>query len=275
MNKGLTAIVGLMMVAGAAAFGCGDNGKSGNDAGGGSGGASGAGGRGGGGSGGGTGGGGSGGSAGMGGSAGGGSGGAAGAGGRGGTGGGGAGGGGTGGGGAGGSATDGGAGRDGGGGTGGGGGAGGSGGGGGAGGSAACNYPACIANLARDCQGTGACTSQVAGFAVNICYANGVKFLTTVDVMRMVAVIRVTKTDGTSTCFSVESPFSMTGASGMLTYKDAAGATVATGVQAMNGDTTITCTGQAPVTVPASCGMMGGMGGMGGMGNQCMMGTCM
>jgi hypothetical protein len=151
---------------------------------------------------------------------------------------------------------------------------------GGAGGSTvgACNFPTCISDLQTACVPTGTCMSQIGIGGANLCWANGVKSLTSIAISgtSAVATTRWTKMDG-STCYTTETPV---GASGVvtLTYKNAAGTVVATGMTNAGGNTfTVTCTGQTPVTVNLqTCGAQGGMTGTGGAGGSggCTMGMC-
>lgn len=69
-----------------------------------------------------------------------------------------------------------------------------------------CMFPECVAALVRDCPAMGSCVQQRSGTGSNICFSNGVKFMISVDIMRGVAATRITKTDGLTTCYSLEAP---------------------------------------------------------------------
>ena len=133
------------------------------------------------------------------------------------------------------------------------GGGGGVGGTGGGGASGSCNYPSCLANLATSCQPSGTCVEQTdtTTFASNVCYSNGVKVITALNLTSGSATITFKK--GSTTCYTFEAGVSATGTEA-LTIKNASGAVIATGTSDTTGSaTTITCTGGAPVTLNASC----------------------
>ena len=155
--------------------------------------------------------------------------------------------------------------------AGGGGGISGNGGAGGGGGGAAgsCNYPSCMASLAATCQPAGTCVEQVDSttFASNVCYSNGVKMLTSINMTS--GLINVAFKNGSSTCYTIEVSASATTGAETLTVKNASGAVIATGTRDTTGSTTtITCTGGAPVTLNAAC--QGSLGSPSG----CTTGTC-
>jgi hypothetical protein len=112
----------------------------------------------------------------------------------------------------------------------------------------------------------------------NVCYSNGVKSLTTVDLTNPTSASSVTTvTKNGTTCYSYETPFSVGSSnSATMTYKDAAGATVVT--VAINGTTkteTITCTGGSPVVVSLdACGSSTDAGSSADGGAGCTTGTC-
>ena len=131
-----------------------------------------------------------------------------------------------------------------------GGGGGGAGGGGGSAGT--CNYPNCLASLATSCEPSGTCVEQsdTATFATNTCYSNGVKEISSLDMATGSAT--VTYKNGSTTCYSIAVGGALTGTSYTLTFKNAAGATLATGTSD-GTTTTVTCTGGAPITLNSSC----------------------
>jgi hypothetical protein len=111
--------------------------------------------------------------------------------------------------------------------------------------SGTCNIP-CFAGVAEQCVPTGSCMQQFSGTTANVCYMNGVKILSTITGFAPpTTATKVTKVDGTSTCYTADTVTTGAGtASAMttVTYKNAGGTTFATGV--VNGTTTmITCTG--------------------------------
>jgi hypothetical protein len=120
------------------------------------------------------------------------------------------------------------------------------------------DLPACLAGLASGCEPQGACQQQQSGTNIAMCYANGVKMYVTVTVFPVAAAtIRLARPDG-STCYTVDLPITMGTGGTMLTYRNAMGQVVATGVS--EGDRlTITCTGSGVTqVVPSSCGIASG-----------------
>jgi hypothetical protein len=128
-----------------------------------------------------------------------------------------------------------------------------------------CNVPACLADvyaLIQSCQGAGTCTTQVNATSTATCWSNGVKFFDDVPT----DTIRQTKPDGTD-CFSATFTHSATDPNGYdVVFKDASGATIATGTQNSTG-TFLTCDGQSFTYECAS-----GAGGTGA--TTCAMGNC-
>jgi len=90
----------------------------------------------------------------------------------------------------------------------------------------------------------------------NICYGNGVKALTTIDMRNPTAMVAVTtvKKNG-KVCYSYEMPYSSaTGTAVTMILKNGSGATVGTYVINPTARTaTITCTGGSPVVVSLDC----------------------
>jgi hypothetical protein len=129
------------------------------------------------------------------------------------------------------------------------------------------NCPALFA-LASQCTTMGACTSQVSASGVNLCYANGVKVLTTIMLSppNYTGTTRFVKPDGT-TCFTIESTGMGSGMMTTSTYKDPGGNVLATGTTTGN-QTTLTCGGSTYDTTNLNCPGSTTSGG-------CTQGTCM
>ena len=129
----------------------------------------------------------------------------------------------------------------------------------GAGGSNGCtNVPSCLSFLAT-CYPSGSCMSQTivslspASVTLNKCYSNGVKESTSG------ALSGATVTSGTVTvslngtfCYSYDVSLGAGGTSGSLTFKNAAGAVLATVVSVNATTTTFSCGGQM-YQLPTSC----------------------
>jgi hypothetical protein len=144
-----------------------------------------------------------------------------------------------------------------------------------------CQLPACfdvLQTLPAECQPMGSCMEQssAGGAMVNICWANGVKenVSITVGAGDAMASAQVRTKSGTL-CFSLD--FSIdptTGDSGPITFRDSSGKAIGSIEGNADGSAVVTCAGQAPKTIPASCGMdMGSM--MPGMAEtDCTPGVC-
>jgi hypothetical protein len=142
---------------------------------------------------------------------------------------------------------------------------------------AVCNIPECYSGVLSRCLPMGECMSTMSDSNFNLCFSNGVKFLSTVMFgSSFSAQSQAIHPDG-SLCYSSETTF----ANGMLngTFHDATGAVFATTTANMETMTSsITCTGQPTVVVdreacfPGSSMMMMPMSGMMMM---CPSGTCM
>lgn len=152
--------------------------------------------------------------------------------------------------------------------------------------SGACQLPKCFNDL--NCtQPSGACMIQQGAQGTNICYANGVKFLTSIGGAppNITATTRYVNMGG-SICFVAETPINAATAGGgtiMTTYKDGSGRTIGTAtINSMTGEVTYACaSGGASVTLGRNCQGMGatgmmttGAGGSGGATSMCTMGTC-
>jgi hypothetical protein len=123
-----------------------------------------------------------------------------------------------------------------------------------------CTLPSCLARLNALCEPAGACVQQTTPGGTHICYANGVKLLSSfgAGAGSSVSHTRVTKPDG-SACYEVEGRLAGTGAPPSFTYTDAGGALLATATYDGTAMAlTVTCTGEAPVEVPLRCATTGG-----------------
>lgn len=89
---------------------------------------------------------------------------------------------------------------------------------------AGCGIP-CLADIDKDCTGTGACVESNGLLGPNRCYANGVKVITSADLTTLTYSITQSK-DG-KVCYTTEAKVS--GTSIAITWKDKGGKTVATG----------------------------------------------
>jgi hypothetical protein len=161
-------------------------------------------------------------------------------------------------------------------------------------GTGACAYPACYTDLLSSCIPGGTCvqqsgymcgavacpeplTSVPTSMISNVCYSNGVKNLTSIDMTSTASMVSVTTVTKNGTlCYSYEMPYAAaTSTSATMVFKNSAGATVVTYVISSTDRTaTITCTGKSPVVVSLDCGSTpdGGTSSDGGTG--CTTGTC-
>ena len=136
----------------------------------------------------------------------------------------------------------------------------------------ACNYPQCYIDLIKNCAPGGSCVQQTTispTLSTNLCYGNGVKMISSIDVTALTTT--TTWKNGSGICYTQEAPISVT--SGNLTYtlRNAAGAVVATqAIDSTANTMTITCTGASPVVVPNNCGSSSADGGSA----TCPAGTC-
>ena len=131
----------------------------------------------------------------------------------------------------------------------------------------ACNASPCslaLYNLVQSCAPSGACTFQIGSTMIATCYANGVKVFTSIADNS----VRLTKPDGTTCLTETVVPSASDPTTFEITYKDASGATLATGTSNSSG-IVLTCDGQSfdPTTCPS------GSGGAGGS-PSCVQGTC-
>ena len=128
----------------------------------------------------------------------------------------------------------------------------------------ACNFPSCMQALGAACIPSGTCTSEVGTGTMVVCYANGLRYASTLGGSG--ATIALTVTNGSTTCFTGTGA-APTGSSSALTYtiQNPAGATIATLSQDMStGAASITCAGGQPVQLNDACSGGGG----------CAVGTC-
>jgi hypothetical protein len=132
-----------------------------------------------------------------------------------------------------------------------------------------CNI-ACLNDVVSQCVPSGACTTSQTGEGA--CYANGVKIDTTAvaGTTTPSTTTTVTRPDG-NVCYSIDQvvqPGSVT-----LTYKDAAGATIATGTAATETSAvTITCNGMTFALTGSGC--PGASGQTDSSNPGCSAGTC-
>ena len=104
------------------------------------------------------------------------------------------------------------------------------------------NYPLCVATLMATCVPSGTCTLAETGDGRVVTFGNGIVQSTVTDVVSQRATTRVTKTDGTSTCFTVETTSAAGGLS--VAWRDTSGVTVATGaVNEPENYVDVTCAG--------------------------------
>lgn len=119
-------------------------------------------------------------------------------------------------------------------------------------GDADCTLPSCLVELSASCEPAGACVQKAAPTGSRVCYANGVKLLSSFSAAG-VSNTRVTKPDG-STCYELEAQMAGTGGPLSFTYKDASGALIATGkYDSATRKVTVTCPGEAPTEVSPRC----------------------
>ncbi len=128
----------------------------------------------------------------------------------------------------------------------------------------------CFIGVVDQCIPSGTCMTQSnAGTGSNTCWMNGVKILTTVS--GLTSNTKITKTDGTSTCWTIDSATTISGmtATTTFTYKNSGGTAIATGM-VTGSTTTITCTGSGVTYDLARDCPSGNTSG----GSSCSMGTC-
>ena len=165
---------------------------------------------------------------------------------------------------------------------------------GGSSGTGACAYPACYTDLLSGCLPGGTCvqqsgymcgavacpeplTSSPTSMISNLCYGNGVKNLTSVDLTNTASMVSVTTvTKNGTVCYSYEMPYAgATSTSMTMVFKNSAGATVVTYmVNGTDRTATITCTGKSPVVVSLDCGSTPDAGTSSDAGTGCTTGTC-
>ena len=142
-------------------------------------------------------------------------------------------------------------------------------------GTSSCVLPSCLKNLGAGCAESGTCVTQTdqTNGNTNTCYSNGVKEITIHDINTDDRAMTVT--NGTKTCFSTAFNGNDVygGSGGIITVKDASGATVA---DVMYDDTLsfylVTCTGAQQVATDPSCLTVWPASIL--MGSQCPDGTC-
>jgi hypothetical protein len=132
---------------------------------------------------------------------------------------------------------------------------------------AGCNVPACYGDLVNSCVPSGTCVSQSSGINTALCYSDGGKIITSLDLSTFSMAITIKKNG--AVCMSMV--YDSASTTGVMTIKDAAGKTVGTIADSATGDAVVTCTGQTPVTLNQSCGTLGGVSASS---NTCTAGTC-
>jgi hypothetical protein len=143
----------------------------------------------------------------------------------------------------------------------------------------ACVLPACLSDVVSTCVPQGACTDDPGGSAgtSTTCWDNGVAMKVEVDTTTFAAKITYTKPGG-GVCWWYETPPAAPGglpAQLMVTYRDGADRPFATlTYDTRTARASITCPGQAPVTLAGACvaGMMSGSGPPAA--EECRKGTC-
>jgi len=124
----------------------------------------------------------------------------------------------------------------------------------GGGASGSCNMPTCLSTALTGCEPSGTCATQSGTtiFDTNICYSNGVKVITAVDLSTYA--VSVTFKSATKTCLTMSGTGAAT--STTLTMKNGSGTTIGTMTEDTSASasvTTVTCTGGQPVTLDSSC----------------------
>lgn len=131
-------------------------------------------------------------------------------------------------------------------------------------GSDECARPSCWAAfqaISVQCPPTGTCTKQSTvvgpnGFGDNICFANGVKVKETVAIQadQGRTTLLVTKLDGTTPCWSLESTTSGAVTDAPIVYRDSNGTIMLTAItSSLNMTTTITCPNGDAKVLASSC----------------------
>jgi hypothetical protein len=123
---------------------------------------------------------------------------------------------------------------------------------GGGGSTGACNMPSCL-NLSQSCVPSGTCAKQsdATTGATYLCYSNGVKVTSTFDAsFNMNSTVK----NGATTCYSLSGSAASLLSGGSLALKNGSGTVVGTlGSDPNTGETVVTCTGGAAVTLNAAC----------------------
>jgi len=110
------------------------------------------------------------------------------------------------------------------------------------------NYPLCLATLMENCLVSGACTIVETADSRVMTFASGVVQSTTIDSATQRQTSRVTTTDGTTTCYTVEWPAGPAGGA-TIVWRNPAGATVATGIINISQFIDVTCAGDGTARV--------------------------
>jgi hypothetical protein len=114
------------------------------------------------------------------------------------------------------------------------------------------DYPRCVAAVMETCAPSGSCTIADSSEGRVTTFSNGVVRVTSTDTSNPAMprdLVRVTRSDGTTTCYTVEAS-APAGGNPIATFRDASGATLATGVaRAAERTIDVTCTGGATTSV--------------------------
>ena len=146
-------------------------------------------------------------------------------------------------------------------------------------GPSSCILPSCLQNFGTTCVFSGTCIAEYNSSTgdTNVCYANGVKVIPVTDVTGDDSTV-MTVMNGSSACFSTAYNGNnvMGGSGGIITVKNASGATVADVTLDASGTFFIaTCTGGQPVSLDPSCSNEWPVSGlMAPSGNNCTQGNC-
>ena len=146
-------------------------------------------------------------------------------------------------------------------------------------GPSSCILPSCLQNFGTTCVFSGTCIAEYTSSTgdTNVCYANGVKVIPVTDVTGDDSTV-MTVMNGSSACFSTAYNGNnvMGGSGGIITVKNASGATVADVTLDASGTFFIaTCTGGQPVSLDPSCSNEWPVSGlMAPSGNNCTQGNC-
>ena len=134
---------------------------------------------------------------------------------------------------------------------------------------AACNAPACFAELMKDCEPVGTCTQQASSYRTEQCYANGVQVVARVETAAATSSSVVKNANRTCYQLDYDLVALLKGATVVGQIKDGNGTTVAALGDDASGRTKVTCPGALPVVLNEACDPVIGANGAG-----CSTGTC-